>query len=213
MSTVITDISMPCSKGCNSNNSSSNYAILTQYRRHLYIATIPNSIMGKYKGSDIESAFYNFHQTATLSNNIYVRSYWTYYNSTACPFGTGTTEDVSTNADAWPNTTAEQPQYVHAGSKTTKNSYSVDLTKIFKHIFDRYNPDPNSTGSATYGIWSRFGRSGYATGSTTNLGGFTLVLTVSDGNVFVFNGETWEKGSLSCYNDGTWKENCETTIL
>lgn len=204
MSTVLTNVAVSFNHGKNSNNSSSNYAILTQYRRHYFVVNIPNETVRKYSGNDVESAIFTFGQVVTLSDNIYVRSYWTHFTSTSCPFAAGTTEDVGTNAAAYPNVTSEQPQAVHAGSKSSLNYYSVDLTKIFKYIFDTYKPE--GTGTGTYGIWQRFGRSGYQTGSTTNIGNFAITITMTDGSAFVFTNGEWKRAKAACRSSGEWKQ-------
>lgn len=208
MSTVLSNTTAAFYKGYNSNNASGSSAIFTQYRRHCFLITIPTSYFEEYSSNDIESAIFSFDQTEKHDYAVTMKSYWVFYNSTSSPFASGTTETVSTNASAYPSTASEQCVTSLKGSTSALNSFSVDITKLIKYAFDNVTPSESET-TAFY-IWQRFGISSpkKANGSSTNIGNWTLTVTMTDGTtlIFVYTNDEWKAATPHCRINNEWKQ-------
>ena len=207
MGTALDGASVTFSMGYNSNNNDGASAIFTQYRRHRFLITVPTSALNKYSGNDVESAIFGFKQTVKHANAVTMKSYWVFYNSTSSPFASGTSETVTTNANAYPSAASEQCVTSLKGSTSALNTFAVDITKLIKHAFDNVTPSANDTTS--FYIWQRFGISSpkTANGSSTNIGYWTLTVTMADATtfVFVYTNNEWKSVTVNCRIDNEWR--------
>ena len=203
----------------NSNNRTNDNAIFTQYRRHCFEITMPSEAFVKYSGKDVESAIFGFSQTRLHAEKVTNNTYWVFYNDgDTCPFGTGTTESVTTDASAYPTTESEQCVTRLTTSTSEIISFSVDIARLIAYALDSVSVSSGNTTS--FYIWQRFGKSdtGSANGSTTNIGDWTLTVTMQDGTTFVYtDGEwkaskvfsvrtasEWKDGEAGVYRNGAW---------
>lgn len=203
---TLSNVSAALVTGANSNNITGSSSIFTQYRRHCFQITMPTEVFNKYSGEDVESAIFRFAQTVKHANAVTAKTYWVFYNSTSSPFAKGTTETVTTNANAYPTTASEQCVTSLKTSTTGLNSFSVDITKLIKYALD--NVTASSGETTSFYIWQRFGKSSPATvnGSTTNIGNWSLTVTMRDGTTFVYTNGEWTLAKAYCRTNDEWKE-------
>ena len=204
---TLSNVSAALVTGANSNNIASGSSIFTQYRRHCFQITMPTEVFNKYSGEDVESAIFRFAQTGKHPNAVTAKTYWVFYNSTSSPFAKGTTETVTTNANAYPTTASEQCVTSLKTSTSALNSFSVDITKLIKYALD--NVTASSGDTTSFYIWQRFGKSSPATvnGSTTNIGNWSLTVIMKDGATFVYTNGEWKLAKAYCRTNDEWKEN------
>lgn len=206
MGKVLENVTAAFQMAYNSNNSSSGSAIFTSYRKHRFVITLPTEFLQRYNGDDIESAIFNFTQVAKCTYGVTVNTYWVFYNSTSCPFATGTTETVSVNANAYPTAAASQCKTQFSCSTSVADkAFSVNVTPIIQYAFDNVTPSDSETTS--FYIWNRFGKSSptAANGPSPNIGNWSLTITTKTGLVFLYQDGEWKQVETTCYNNGTWE--------
>ena len=206
MGKVLENVTATFGQAFNSNNTSSNSAIFTSYRKHRFAITLPTEFLQRYNGDDIENATFKFTQVAKCTYGVTVNTYWVFYNSTSCPFATGTTETVSVSSGAYPTSAASQCKTQLACSTSVADkAFSVNVTPIIQYAFD--NVTPADTETTSFYIWNRFGVSSpkASNGPSPNIGNWSLTITTKTGLVFLYQDGEWKQVEVNCYNEGTWE--------